>query len=341
MTRNQTILAALLAVQILALVLTWGRGGGAGGAEASALFPELEGGEPVKIEIVDPGGEGADAERLVLERDDAGWTLPAKEGFPVDDERVGDLVESLETIQVRVPVVRQSRHHESFEVAESKHQGKLRLWVGEAAGDPDAELLIGSSPNYRRTNVRRTDGDAVYEVRGLGSYDLRTDPGAWIDKSFVTVPYEQIRQVTLENAAGRTSLRLEEGNWIVEGAAADEPFDSSKLESWVRSASSLWFDQPVGSADPAAHGFERPRATLTLSYAASESDSEAASGPLETVRLIVGSAVPGDESSAYATREGYGFTVTLGSIDVGRIVDQTREGWRPDPEGSKVDPLAP
>ncbi|ANM28488.1 hypothetical protein ABI59_00870 [Acidobacteria bacterium Mor1] len=340
MTRTQLILAALLAVQVLALVLTWGSGLGSGGAgEASALFPELAAGEPVRIAIVDPGTEGSEGEQLVLERGEQGWALPDKEGFPIDEERIGDLVESLETIRVRVPVVRQSRHHESFQVAEGNHQRKLRLWVDEASGEPDAELLVGSSPNYRRTNVRRADGDEVYEVRGLGSYDLRTDPGAWIDKSFVTVPYEQIRQVALENGQGRLSLRREGEDWVVDGASAEEAFDREKLESWVRSASSLWFDQPVGAADPATHGFDRPRATLTLSYA--EEAEPGTTEALQTVRLIVGKAVPGAETSAYATRDGYGFTVTLGSIDVGRIVEQTREDWLPDPAGSKVDALAP
>ena len=70
-------------------------------------------------------------------------------------------------------------------------------------------------------------------------------------------------------------------------------------------------------------------------------DGAAASGPLETVRLLVGSPVPGDEARSYATREGFGFTVTLGPVDVGRFIDQTREDWRPDPADSKVDALAP
>ena len=351
MTRLQIVLATLLAAQALVLAFTWGSGP-SGSASSSPLFPELEGESAVRLEIVDPGS-GDESETLVLEQGDAGWSLPAVGGFPVDEERIDGVLDQLGQLTVRVPVVRQPRHHESFEVAEGKHQRKLRLWVGDPSGDPDAELLVGSSPNYRRTNVRRSGADEVYEIKGLPSYDLRTDAGAWIDKAFVDVSYDEIESATIDNAQGRLELLPGGEGWTVAGAG-DGAFDGDKLESLVRSISSLWFDQPVGPVDPSAHGFDDPQATVILRYrpksrsaAKAESEAEgetepdeggegepgAASGaPVETVRLIVGKPVPDEAGKYYATREGFGYTVTLSRVDAERLVDQGRDALRPDPE---------
>jgi hypothetical protein len=318
MKRSQLLLAGLLLLQVLLILLLRSpssRGGGA--AEARPLLPALAAMTPVRIEL----GDGEDA--LDLVRGGTGWTVVEAGGYPADGGKVERLIEDLRALKVRSPVVSGSRYHGTLGVDEDEPEARVRLWE-KPSGEPTVELLLGTSPGYRSSHARREGESEVYEVRGLMAQDLRPEPGAWVERKLVDVPVERIAGLSLTNPEGAFELAREGADWlIVEGLDESRDIDEKALDSLLRAVSSLSLAEPVGPVDEEAHGLSEPAAVLTLVLASPEGGGEAAEAEeAERIVLRVGGEVPGEPNQRYLTREGSGFTVTVWTSSVSRILEQ-------------------
>lgn len=333
MNRSQWILSGVLAVQVLLLIVTapWSQGGG---AEATrVLFPELESFTPTRLEIHE-----SDERSVVLARRGDNWVLEEADGYPADSSKVDDLLDSLGEIRVRRPVVSSDRYHGALKVEEDDHERRLRIW-DDSGSDPEIDLLVGTSPNYRLSHVRRGDEDRVYEARGISAYEMGSESGAWIDKKLVDVVADNVTSFTLTNGHGTLSLVRASGTWTL-ASAADTELDQSAVDSLVRSVSSLYLSEPAGPVDPAVHGFDSPLATVELTTEAPEvpdllqdggtpdSDTDAA----EIVTVVLGSEVPDGAGKRYASRSGFDFAVVLSKYDADKLNDQTLDDLYPAPE---------
>ncbi|RMG45700.1 MAG: DUF4340 domain-containing protein [Acidobacteria bacterium] len=329
--RHHAVLAALLAIQLLALaairspVTT-------GPSRPRPLLPELASMTPSRIELEGQGGA-----RLTLERKDDRWTLPDAGGYPASEEKVDKLLDDLKGLKVRRPVVTSARHHAALEVAEDKHARRVRIFA-DADEDPEIDLLVGSSPKYRFVHVRRAGEDPVYEVMGLSPYDIRAEKTSWIERKLVDVPFDEVRRVEVENASGRFVLERDEGSWRLAEPSrrSGQKLDSGKVDAFVRSLVSLWIAEPVGPADDKAHGFDAPAARYTIAYAqgggsagedggeedGTEEPEKDREPPLSTVTVIVGRKADGQSARRYATREGFGFTVEVSETSVKKALEQ-------------------
>ena len=233
MSRTQTILGGLLAVQVVVLVVLnfTGMSGSAGAAEAHPLLPVLDSITASRIEI-----DGGEDTSVVLEKNAGGWSLADAGGYPVEDSKIQDMIDDLKTINVRRPVVSSDRYHGTLKVAEDEHERRVRIWQ-DAGGDPDVDLLVGTSPNYRISHVRINGEDPVYEARGISPSDLRAEAGSWIDKKFVSVPFEEITAVNITNENGTFKLDKTSGFWTVvePTGVATADIDQTKVDAFVRS----------------------------------------------------------------------------------------------------------
>ncbi len=324
MSRLQTGLTVALAAQLALLAwiyLPSGRADAAAGTHA--LLPALETITPARIEIDEPApGDDAARKSLALRRDGERWVLEQADGYPADPEKVRALLDNLRGLRVGRPVLSSGRYHEALEVAESKHQRRLRVWE-DPDGKPRVDLLLGSSPNYRIRHARLAGDDRVYELRGLEYYDLRPDAGAWIEKKLVDVPVDDLVAVGLENGHGRFELARRDGAWSVAVPDAGREPDAAKTDAWVRSIASLWISEPGGPLDPAEQGLEPPAATLTLTYRAIAPDAAAAetapAAATGTRTVIVRLGREAEGGKRYAGRDGFEFAVLLGEFDAEKI----------------------
>jgi hypothetical protein len=309
MSRTQTILVGTLVVQLVLLLVViapWASDDAS--RSYRPLLPELESFTPQRIEIDD--GE----ESLVLDRDGDAWRIEQAEGYPADTAKVDKLIEDLEEIEVRRPVVTGSRYHDALKVAADDNERRLRIW-GPDEDEPEAELLIGTSPNYGVQHVRRADEDSVYEVRGLSPWDLTAEVGSWADRQLVEVEAADVSALTLVNPNGRIELmRNEQGQWMAAGI--DEDVDTEKVDRFLGSIAGLRLSEPAGRAtDLAAYGLEDPAARLELIAGSGPDDKE-------TVTLLVGDVSDEESGKRYAIREGSGFVVVLSKWDADRLIDQ-------------------
>jgi hypothetical protein len=312
MSRTQWVLGGILAVQVLLLIIAAPWSNEAGLESAHALLPELESFTPARLEI-----QETDDRSVTLERGDDGWVLADETGFPADGSKVEELLDNLEAIEVRRPVVTQSRYHDTFKVATDDYERRLRIWK-DADEDPEVELFVGTSSNYRVSNVRVEGDDRVYEARDLGVYDLRTDPTSWIRRAFVDVPADDITRLVVSNGHGRFEIAREDDRWkVVEPAgASDRELDGAAVDALVRSIASLRLSEPAGAADSPAYGLDDPAATVEIAHRTAGETAE------EVLEVRVGAEVEGEEGKRYASRSGSDHAVILGKLDAEKLTGE-------------------
>ncbi len=319
MSRTQLYLGGLLVLQVaLILIFRSPFAGASAGLEPRPLLPALDTATPSVIEIL-----GEDEGSIKLVRSGEEWTVESLDGFPASASKVEELLDNLRDLRVRRPVVSSGRHHDTFKVAEDEHVGRLRLWAA-ATAEPDADLFLGSSPNFRTIHVRRADEAAVYEVSGLSSYDLQPDPSGWIERELVEIDETRVVGLTLTNASGSFELHKQDGIWQLRADGDDSrpTLDQGQVDAFVRTAASLRLDDAIGALDRSAHGFTTPAATLVLRYSP-DGGAPAEGAELLELTLEVGAPVADDESRRYVTRDGFDFSGTVWESSVRRLLEDT------------------
>jgi len=311
MNRTQSILALLLGVQLLLLLVLWSPfTSGSAASATTVLLPELESFAPTKIEI-----EGGD-ESLVLGRKEQTWSIGEAGGYPADGAKVQKLLDELEQLEVRRPVVSSARYHEALRVTSEQHERKLRLFDADGTS-PRVELYVGTSPNYGINHVRRSDRDEVYEVKGLSPWDMRPEASSWIETRLLDLEPDRVRSLSLSNGHGAFELRRGDdgGFTLVAGGSANAELDRAAVDSFVSSLTSLRLSEPAGRADGGAdYGLAAPAGRVELVY-------EAEQGASKTFDLALGAEAEGGEKR-YARVAGSEFAVILGKWDADRVLDK-------------------
>lgn len=322
MSRTQTTLLGLLLLQIVLIVIFRSPfSDAAQRTEARPLLPDLEAISPVRLQI-----DGSEDERVTLVRQGDDWTIEEIGGFPADSDKVTRLLENLEAIQVRRPVVSTSSYHDAFKVAAGDYETRLRIWdAGEE--EPRVELILGSSANYRTTHARLGDQDEVYEIQGIAPYDVQPSQGSWIRKELAD-DVGDIDRFALTNATGRFELELRDGLWTVVSPAErrDVTLDQEAVRGLLRTVTGLRLFEAVGPLDETTHGFDNPAATLELAWSSAASDA-GESGPGEWT-LRVGGTVGDQETQRYVTHSGSTFTGTIWETSLGRLLDDSLDDLR-------------
>jgi len=310
MKRSHLVLGVTLAVQVaLILLLRSPFSASSGRQQPTLLLPSLQSLEATRLQL-----EGAGDAQVTLVRDGEAWNLEQLDGFPADAKKVEELLHNLKGLQVRRPVVSSARYHAQFKVQDETHEGRVRVW-GAAGSEPAADLIIGSSPDYRTLNVRRAGADPVYEVRGLAAYDLRADAEAWIKKQLVAAEEQDVVELTLANAKGSFTLQKKDGAWTVAAPARDQgrALDADRAAALVRAVTSLRLSEGAGRLDAAAQGLLAPAATVSVRWAGDE--------PGEcTIRF--GAKPPDKDSLRYVGWTGSDHAGMVWDSSVTRLIDE-------------------
>ncbi len=202
------LLGGLLAAQLViiaGLLLASGAGSDAGA-------PHLLSFDPANVTKLEVSGE-EDAVQLV--RDGEDWRLAdgVLDGLPADGGKVSELLSDLSDLDAPWPVATSDDSAERFEVTEGNHQRRL---VIEDADGPVADVLLGTSPGYRRVHARVSGESEVYSI-DFSNYEAPTDADQWLDKALLAAKGE-VSSVVLEDA---WQLARQDAEWRIDGAPAD------------------------------------------------------------------------------------------------------------------------
>jgi hypothetical protein len=323
MTRTQTTLASLLLVQVVLILLIHSPFSGAtSGVESRSLLPALEAFTATRLKLL-----GEEDRKVTLIKESDGWALEELGGFPADEQKIDDLLDDLRGLKVRRPVVSGSRYHAAFKVGEDDNEGRVQIW-DDPSGNPEVDLIVGSSPNYRSVHVRLVGENPVYEVRDLASYELRADSGNWIEKDLVDVPETELVGLSLSNEKGSFELLKEDGRW--RAAGAEQELDAEEVDELIRTASSIQLADAVGPKDAERHGLSEGAATLTLRFSpvVPAEGAEGAVTPPSEVRetvVIVGGKLEEKESQRFISRADFEFTGAVWESSVQTLLERTLE----------------
>ncbi|MDT8406310.1 MAG: DUF4340 domain-containing protein [Methylococcales bacterium] len=247
MNRTFKILGGLLVAQVLLAAVLWG-----------VNRPQSKTAEPLLN--IDPAAvdqiEIADADKTVeLVLKEGRWQLPALADLPAAAGKVRQLIEKLAGFKPDWPETTTAASHQRFELAEDHFQRRIKL---ASAGQMQADLLVGTSPGFRKSHVRKAGDDAVYALE-ISAFDLPTQAVDWLDKHLLAV--SELSRIQGPDYA----LWQQDGiwQWHVEqwpdGAAPEsDRLDASKAVELAGALSSLSVLMP---ADPQ----EIPDTALTLS----------------------------------------------------------------------------
>jgi len=326
MTRSQRYLAGLLVIQVALILLFKSPLSGNTGTstESHPLLPQMAKLDAERIEFL-----GKDGKDLNVKRVDGDWSVVEAGNFPADGSKITKLLDELTTAKVRQPVVSSDRYHKTFKVTEDDNEGRVRVFAS-GADKPAVELILGTSSNYMLNHVRVKGDDRVYEVRGLGSYEMRADADNWINKTLVDVPTEQVVGLSLKNGAGSIEVARKDGQWSLVAPAemAGQALDQSKVDDLVRVASTLRIQSAAGALDEQGQGLADPATTVTLRVAPPGDAGASGATPQEVV-VRLGGHPPDKDTQRYVTRSGLPFAATVWDSSVKSLIEKTAKDLLP------------
>ncbi len=153
---------------------------------------------------------------LTLKKEDGRWSVDSGESgsaIPVDGEKVDKLLEKLAELRAPWPVATTTAARERFEVGDENRQRHLLL---QAGGKIAAELLLGTSPGFRRLHVRIPGADEIYEV-DLTHFELATSVDEWLDRAVLAAD----GAVSAVARDGQWRLARSDDGWMLDDGAAD------------------------------------------------------------------------------------------------------------------------
>jgi hypothetical protein len=288
LSRLQWILIGVLAVQIiLTIVVSLPRG------TRAASGPLLEGYDPSTVtEVLIENQSG---EQVHLKTIDGVWVLPEAGNFPVNGDKVTELLEKIGKVQTNRLVAQTAASHNQLSVAEDNFIAKIIL--NEADGK-SYHLFLGSSGGAGATHIRLSGNDPVYLTDQLASWEVSPTLSSWIDTEYLTLDQTQIQALSIQNANGTFKFtKGTDGKWVYEGLGEGETFNTSSFQSTIDRLTALRMLEPLGTeADPSL-GFEEPAAAAVFEL---QGENETTS----QVTLIIGGRL-GENYAAKASNSSY------------------------------------
>lgn len=181
--------------------------------------------------------------RIELQKKDGQWQMG--DGLPVADSRINELLKQLEALRRGWAVATTDEAAKRFEVTEEKFKRKVRLLQGDQEVDA---LLVGTSPSFRQSHVRKPGDDEIYSVK-LDEFSLATDRDNWLDTQLMR-PNGEI--VALQ--FGGQSIKKVAGQWPAstpESVTAAAPATAASGDTAADAEPA-----PETSAEPSKPGFD-------------------------------------------------------------------------------------
>jgi hypothetical protein len=153
-------------------------------------------------------------QRTLLKTDGV-WYLDS--GLPASRERAEQLLATLASVRVQVPVTRQASSHKRLHLADQDFFRKVTL-----TGEGDVSLLVGTSPGFRQSHVRLSD-DPQVQIAPLDPFRLGLKASDWADPLLLSVA----NPVSLEMDG--VQLFQRDGDWWLKQANAEpQPADTDR-----------------------------------------------------------------------------------------------------------------
>lgn len=202
--------------------------------EARKLLPDLDVGAIRRVEI----RSGDDAVTLVGGEDE--WSLESLQGFPIDHEKLRELILALGDLEASDRMTEKPENYERMGVQEDAPSGGHIRLLGEG-GQLLAEVFVGderrgASPapggfspadgQYLRV------GDDPWVYKTSDAVTVPTGTSTWLKKEILKVPADDLRRIQVGDAASTESFTLVRGESGDFELAGDIP-EGMQLKNWA------------------------------------------------------------------------------------------------------------
>ncbi len=274
LNRSNIALLALLIVQIVLLAVLVASSAGTETRQTEAILSGMSAAAVERFSFADDLGASVTVARAA-----DGWVLPDADDFPVDGDKIEDLLGKIAALDTRRLVASNPANFARLEVKDDDFRRKLTL----EATDSSATIYLGGSGGVDTVFARRAGEDKVYLGTGLNSWELSTQVATWLDASYVNVPQADVLAIMVHNAAGSYSFLREGETWTYAGLGADETFEDTKMPSILRNAATIRLVEPLGLEARAEYGLDEPQVRVEVRYrqlieAAPDETDESADG---------------------------------------------------------------
>ena len=257
LNRSNLFLATLLLAQVLLIAVSTLLTGGREERGVEAILGELSVADIERIMIADDLDNA-----MTFARGADGWVLPDADDFPLDSEKVDEILDKLAGLDTRRLVASNPANYARLEVKEDEFRRRIEL---ESAGSSSV-LYLGGSGGVDTVYARRADQTDVYLGSGLNSWELSTQVSTWLDAIYVDVPIDDVLEINVQNAHGTFSLVRDFEDWTYAGLSEGELFEDTKMPILLRNAASIRLLEPLGLTPKEDYGLDAPAAVVEVRY---------------------------------------------------------------------------
>ena len=276
MSRINQILAGVLVVQALLALLLFLRGDDSGIRSLEPLLPDFDPAKVEKIEIV--GGKKEDEKEqpsVVLAGNGDEWVVASHFDYPVETQKVDDLLDKVKTMKSRGPVATGKARQKQLEVGDDSYQRKIVL---HSAGGGETTFYVGASAGARQTSVRMKGSDAIHGVGGLTAYGVAANPASWVDTNYFTIEDKNIASLEVSNANGIFTLERSDdpAGWrvLVNGTPLVVPADKDLFVDHIEKLASKVSRINLAEPGDPKRAVDKPQATVTIRMKPPEAASQ-------------------------------------------------------------------
>lgn len=196
------------------------------------------------------------SQSVVLKKQGDKWVLPGSDDFPASADTVNQLLKKLSAMKKGWPVATTSAAVQRFKVGEEQFERRLTLLSGE---EPITQLYIGTSPGFRKVNVRPEGEDKVFAVE-FDSWDASAKTDDWIDKGILKLKEDDIERVEMPGFV----LQRQDGKFEVADLGDKEQTVETETGALLRKLSALNIQSLVGTKAKPEYRQDEPELELTV-----------------------------------------------------------------------------
>ena len=281
LSRSNALLVVVLLVQLVLLAIAVLTSAGEQTRAIELILPNMTVAEIDRLHFTDDLGN-----EVTVARKGDGWALPGADDFPVDGDKVEEILDKIAGLDTRRLVATNQANFVRLEVGEADFRRKITL----ESNDASAVLYLGGSGGADTVYARRAGEDNVYLGTGLNSWELSTQISTWVNSSYASVAQDDVLAINVQNADGDFHFTRTDDGMIYADLGADETFEDTKMPIILRNATTIRFLEPLGLEALDEYELAEPRVAVEVRYrklvevdegAIADSESQAAEGDAE------------------------------------------------------------
>jgi hypothetical protein len=248
MKKNINILIGLFVLLLIAAYLVLQKPGEQSASSDSAgSMLHIDSAAVDKVEIKTP------TEFVALEKRGTDWFITQPISYRADQANVGQMIHQMKMLDVKNTISSKPEKHSLFQVDST---GTL-VKVYERGAEKSAFILGKTAPSYTEMYARKANSDDVLLVEGVSSYVFSRPVKEWRDKTILSVPKENIKEVKYQYGDTTFTIAFRDSLWTI----GKEDARQSTIDGLLSSLSNVQADDFIdGPISPA------PKITTVVTY---------------------------------------------------------------------------